>query len=431
MEGFIPDFDATIVTRLLDSGGTITGKLNMAGFSFGGAGMSGVSDYGRPMNPHNPAHATGESSSGSAAAVAGRYVHISFGGDQGGSIRIPASWCGVIGLKATYGLIPHTGVFGLDPTIDYVGPLALTTEDIGTALECVAGPDGYDPRQANVPAQLPKFTEAMLRGVEGLRVGVLSEGVDFNGNEAAVRQSVLDAVAILERAGAHVEEVSVPLHTQGLLALLPLIAGGLKRFFDTNLGGAFAVTYYPATLMTTFARFKQNHGHEFGPNIKVGLMVGAYLEQFYQGRLYAKAHNVRPTFVKQYNDAFGRVDVIAMPTVPITAPVYLEPVDYVDALDRTLYGGHLGLDISLISRNTAPFNLTGHPAISIPCGKSGDLPIGIQLVAPHFREDLLLRACYVIEHSLNWQSLVRAKVTPGEPSAAQRTEPVHQKSGAS
>src|SRR5499427_5045935 len=166
MDGYVPDFDATIVTRLLDAGATIVGKLKMEEFSWGGPGLSGVGDYGRPLNPHNREHVTGGSSSGSGAAVAGGAVDIALGGDQGGSIRLPAAWCGIVGLMPTHGLVPHSGVFGLEPTIDYVGPMARTVDEVAIALQCVAGRDGYDPRQAHVPARLPAYTEALSRGVK-------------------------------------------------------------------------------------------------------------------------------------------------------------------------------------------------------------------------------------------------------------------------
>jgi amidase len=405
MDGYIPDFDATIVTRLLDAGGIIVGKMNMEDFSFGGPGVGGVGDFGRPLNPHNPAHITGGSSSGSGAAVAAGYVDIAFGGDQGGSIRIPAAWSGAIGLMATHGLIPHTGVFSLDPSVDYVGPLTHTVEDMAVVLECVAGPDGYDPRQVNLPAQLPKYTEVLTRGVQGLKIGILTEGFGGKGSEPDVEQAVLEAIATLERAGVRVEKVSVPLHTQALLAIFPLYVEGLKRLFDTNLGGAFAKTYYPTSLITTFGRFKQSHGHELALNIKLYWLLGVYLDRLYHGRLYAKAHNVRPTFVKQYNEAFARVDILAMPTTPIKAPVYHEPQDYTEAIERTLFGGRLALDLGIVARNTCPFNFTGFPALSIPCGKSQGLPIGLMLVAPFFREDQLFRAAYAYQHAVDWASL--------------------------
>ncbi len=404
MDGYIPDFDATIVTRLLEAGATITGKMNMEDFSAGGPGLSGVGDFGRPLNPHNPAHVTGGSSSGSGAAVAADYVDIAFGGDQGGSIRIPAAWSGTVGLMPTHGLVPHTGVFGLEPTIDYVGPLTRTVEDMATVLECVAGSDGYDPRQISLPVQLPKYTEALTLGVKGLRIGILSEGFDFAGSELDVKEAVLEAVATLERSGARLEKVSVPLHDKALLALLPLYFEGGKRLFDTNLGGAFAKTYYPTSFITTFGRFKQSHGHELPLNVKMNLIAGAYLERLYDGRLYAKAHNVRPTFVKQYNEALARVDILAMPTAAIKAPAYQKPKNPEEAIERTIFGGQLGMDLGFVAHNTCPFNLTGHPAISIPCGKSKGLPIGLMLVAPHFREDQLLRAAYAYQQSVDWAS---------------------------
>src|SRR5437667_10649636 len=183
MDGYVPDFDATIVTRILDAGGTIVGKLKMEEFSWGGPGLSGVGGYGRPLHPRTRDQVTGGSSSGSAAAVAGGEVDVAFGGDQGGSIRIPAAWCGIVGLLPTHGLVPHSGVFGLEPTIDYVGPMARTVEDVATALACVAGSDGDDPRQAHVPASVPAYTDALSRGAGGPRIGILAGGVGGGGGE--------------------------------------------------------------------------------------------------------------------------------------------------------------------------------------------------------------------------------------------------------
>jgi len=283
-------------------------------------------------------------------------------------------------------------------------------EDLAAALECVAGTDGFDPRQINIPPP-PKYTQLLTAGVNGLRIGLLDEAIDFEGNEPDVKDAVENAVAVLEEAGARVERVSVPLHSKGLLAIFPVYLVGMKRLFDTNLGGAFARTYYPESLITAFGRFKQSHGHEFAPNVKLMLLVGAYLEEGYQGRLYAKAQNARPAFIRQYDEVLRKVDILAMPTVPIKAPLYQEPRDYVDALERTLFGGGLGLDLGVIARNTAPFDYTGHPALSIPCGKSKGLPIGLQLVASHFREDILLCAAYAYEHAVDWISLFPAGVS--------------------
>ena len=413
MDGYIPDFDASIVTRILDAGGTIVGKMNMEDFSWGGPGLRGVGDYGRALNPHNHAHVTGGSSSGSAGAVAAGYVDIAFGGDQGGSVRLPAAWCGIVGLMATHGLIPHTGVFGLEPTIDFVGPMARTVEDIATVLECVAGPDGYDPLQANLPAPLPKYTDVLSRGVKGLKIGVLAEGFGVKGGDQDVDDVVVEAISVLERNGAQAEKVSVPLHTKATPPLLALFAEGGKRMYDTNLGGTFAKTYYPSSLISIFGRLRQTHGQAFPPNLKVGLMLGHYLQEYYGGRLYAKAQNVRPTFVKQYGDVFAHVDVLAMPTIPIKALFWPEPKDHEEALEHTLFGGELGMDWGVVAPNICPFNYTGHPAISIPCGKSDGLPIGLQLVAPHFREDVLLQAAYAYEQSVDWAALIRVPAIGG------------------
>ena len=262
MDGYIPEFDATIVTRLLAAGATIVGKMNMEDFSFGGPGFNGVGDFGRPLNPHDPEFVTGGSSSGSGAAVAGGHVDIAFGGDQGGSVRIPAAWCGCLGLMATHGLIPHTGVFGLEPTIDFVGPMTRTVEDLAEVLACVAGRDGYDPRQADVPPALPDYVGALGRGVTGLRIGVLTEGFGVEGGELEVDETVREALAVLEKAGASLHPVSVPAHIDASLAVLPLYFEGAKLGYDTNLGGAFAKSFYPASLMATFGRAKRSHSHE-------------------------------------------------------------------------------------------------------------------------------------------------------------------------
>ena len=406
MDGYVPDFDATVVTRLLDAGATIVGKLKLEEFSWGGPGLSGVGDYGRPLNPHDPSHVPGGSSSGSGAAVAGGVVDIALGGDQGGSIRLPAAWCGVVGLMPTHGLVPHSGVFGLEPTIDYVGPMARTVEDVAVTLQCLAGRDGLDPRQADVPAQLPRYADALGRGVKGVRIGLLDEGFGVAGGDPSVDEAVMEAVRVLERAGAVVTRVSVPLHTKALAALLPIYLEGGKRMYDTHLGGSFAKTHYPTSLISIFGRLKQSHAREFSPNLKLNLLQGYYLQRNYGGRLYAKAQNARPTFVAQYDRVFGGVDVLAMPTIPLTAPRWQAPRDHEDALELTMLGGERGLDLGPVIANTCPFNYTGHPAISVPCAKLGGLPVGLMLVAPHFREDTLLQAAATYQRSVDWATLI-------------------------
>src|SRR5207253_2764868 len=200
LEGFIPDFDATVVTRVLQAGGTIVGKNVMNGLSGGFGTGGGIGDYGRPLNPHKRERVTSGSSSGSGAAVAAQQVDISFGGDQGGSIRIPAAFCGTLGLKPTFGLVSHFGIgFGSDQSIDYTGPMTRTVEDAAAALQATAGYDAYDPRQTrDVPISLDVL-KGLADGVSGLRIGVLEEG--FDGAEVEVRDMVMAAVDVLAKAG--------------------------------------------------------------------------------------------------------------------------------------------------------------------------------------------------------------------------------------
>src|SRR2546427_12436265 len=220
----------------------------------------------------------------------------------------------------THGLVPHSGVFGLEPTIDYVGPIARTVEDVATALACVAGRDGYDPRQAHVPASVPAYTEALSGGVGGLKIGILAEGFGVEGGDPSVDACVREAIHVLERKGARAESVSVPLHARASLALLPIYLEGGKRMYDTNFGGTFARTYYPSSFISIFGRLKQSHGREFSPNLKLNLMQGHYLQQHYGGRLYPKAQKVPPPLLPQDDRGLARLALLAMPTPPLRAP---------------------------------------------------------------------------------------------------------------
>jgi amidase len=404
MDGYIPDFDATVVTRLLDAGATITGKMNMEDFSFGGPGVAGVGDFGRPLNPHDHGRVTGGSSSGSGAAVAAGLVDIALGGDQGGSIRIPAAWSGCVGLKATHGLIPHSGVFGLEASVDYVGPMTRNVEDLAVVLQCLAGRDGYDPRQAAVPATLPDYVAALGDRIAGLKIGVLAEGFDLPSLEPDVDRTVRAALGVLERLGAELARVSVPLHATAAQALGPLFLEGARAGHDSNFAGAFGGDFAPASFMSFFGRAKRSHSHELPLNFKVALLAGTYAHERLNGRLLAKAQALRPTITAQYREAFRSVDVLAMPTCPTKADRYETPADHAEAIDLTLFGGGRGKDISILGANTMPFNYTGFPALSLPCGKSDGLPVALQLVAPHFREDALIRVAHAYQRAVEWQS---------------------------
>jgi amidase len=400
MDGYIPDFDATIVTRLLDAGAVIIGKANMDGFSIGGPGVSGVGDFGRPLNPHDPERVTGGSSSGAGAIVAMREADIVFGGDQGGSIRIPAAWSGAIGLKATHGLIPHSGVFGMEPSIDYVGPLTRTVETLAAVLTVVAGHDGYDPRQGSVPAVLPDYIGALGQDLAGLTIGVLAEGFGLPGAEPDVEEKVRAAIRVLGGLGASMRTVSVPYHRVGLQALLPIYFEGVRRAFDNNFAESFGGPFMPKSFMTHFGRAKRNHAAELPLNIRLFAIAGTLAHRQMDGRLLARAYAMRPAITQQYDHAFGQVDILAMPTMLTKAPRYAEPSDFADAIRK----GFFGNDGALLTANTASFNLTGFPALSIPCGLSDGLPVGLQLVAPKFREELLIQAAHAYQRAVDWDS---------------------------
>ncbi len=401
LDGFAPDFDATVVTRVLQAGGTVIGKNVMNGLSGGFGTGGGFGDYGRPLNPHNHAHVTGGSSSGSGAAVAAGQVDISFGGDQGGSIRIPAAFCGTLGLKPTFGLVSHFGIgFGSDQSIDYTGPMARTVEDAAAALQATAGYDPYDPRQTRFVPEHMDVLSGLDDGIAGLRIGILEEG--FDDADMDVKDLVLAAVDVLAQAGARVSRVSVPEHHRAREAQNALNGEGALAVFKSGFYGAFNRTYYPASLLAAINQLWFSHADVLSPRTKLSLIGASMSRQNYNGRVYAKAQNVRPTFIKAYDAALTDVDVLVMPTCLTTAPKNHRPETYMEALEDSL-----SMRGARASKNTQPFNYTGHPALAMPVGKSSaGLPASMQLVGRFFDDPLLLRVAYAYEHSTDWEALI-------------------------
>jgi amidase len=401
LDGFVPDFDATVVTRVLQAGGTIVGKNVMNGLS-GGFGTGGaIGDYGRPLNPHNREHVTGGSSSGSGAAVAAGQVDISFGGDQGGSIRIPAAFCGIVGHKPTFGLVSHFGIgFGSDQSIDYTGPMTRTVEDAAAALEATAGYDPYDPRSTrDVPPRVDVLSR-LADGVAGLRIGVLQEGFDDAQND--VRDLVLAAVDVLAKAGAGVAKVSVPAHHAIRAAQAALTGEGALALFKTGFFGAFTRTYYPASVIAAINKLWASQADVLAPRTKLSLIASELSRRNYHGGVYAKAQNVRPTYIKAYDAALADVDVLAMPTCIMTAPKNHTPGSYLEAVEDNLASASRAG-----ARNTQPFNYTGHPALALPVGKSpAGLPVSMQLVGRFFDDPLLMRVAYAYQHATDWDKIV-------------------------
>jgi amidase len=402
MQSYTPDFDATIVTRALAAGATIVGKNNMNGpTNAWGWGVRG--DFQRPLNPHDPNHLTGGSSSGSAVAVATRQVDISFGGDQGGSIRLPAAYCGVYGLKPTFGLVPHFGVgFGMDPSLDYTGPMTRYARDLALALDAVAGYDGLDPRQdRTVPAGSDAIA-CLGRGVSGISIGLLEEA--FVDVESNVRDAVLAAVDVLVAAGAEVMRVSVPALRPAALAFAGLEPAGSRAIFDVGFAGAFAKTYYPTSLIAAAYALYHEHTEQLIPRLKLELLLSEFVRKRFHGMTYAKAQNVRGSIRKMFDDVFAQVQVLIMPTTLEVAPRYVE---HGPDLDDAAFG------LPARNRNTEAFNLTGHPALSVPCGKSNGLPVGMQLVGPYYADSLLVQVADAFEHSIEWDALIRVPPAAG------------------
>lgn len=397
LEGFIPDVDATIVSRVLAAGGTVVGKNAMNGPTNGwGTGVPG--DYARPLNPHDPEHVTGGSSSGSGAALAAREVDISFGGDQGGSIRIPAAWCGVYGIKPTFGLVSHFGLgFGSDQAVDHTGPMARTAEDMALAMSVVAGYDSLDPRQPREVPETVDHLENLTNGVKGLKLGILEEG--FIDADPDVHDAVMAAVDVLVKGGAEATKVSIPAHFDAGKAHAALGPEGAKAVWDIGFFGTFAKTYYPTSIITATYDLYKKQTDKLMPRTKLNLLLAELSRRSFNGAVYAKAANVRPYFIKQFDDVLSELDALVMPTAINVAPKY-EPVT--NFLEAALPVG----GTPAAARNTRAYDYTGHPALSVPVGKSGRLPIGMQLVGRYHDDALLLQIAYAFEKSIDFDAIL-------------------------
>ena len=389
MAGYVPTADATLVTRILDAGGHIVAKLNLDNFAFAGAGDT--SSFGPTRNPHNPDFLAGGSSGGSGAALYYDDFDLTVGGDQGGSIRIPSSWCGVVGLKPTHSLVPYTGCIGIDPTFDHAGPMGRTVADVALLLEVIAGQDPGDPRQHG-GVKLQPYTQALGKELKGARIAVVHEGFGGPLAEPDVDATVQRALAVMRKRGAHVEEVSIPMHRAGDRVAWGLMAEGAAALFAAHGVGYHFKGVYDAGFGDAFGHYLKERGDDLPPTVKLVSLVGGYLNSEYHGRLYAKAQHLRGILRAAYDAVLANFDALVMPTTPMKAHRYrpnLRPGELI-----THGWNMLG--------NTAPFNMTGHPSMSIPCGKSDGLPVGLMLTGKYFDEMALIRIADAFEHCGNW-----------------------------
>jgi amidase len=381
MEGYVPREDATVVTRLLDAGAHIVGKTAVPAFCFDGGGLTGYPDP-QPTNPHDPAYLCGASSNGSAAVVVTGQADMALGGDQGGSIRLPSSWSGCCGHKPTHGLVPYTGIFPIELTLDHIGPMARTVADCALMLDAIAGEDGMDPRQIGVRTQ--PYADALALGADGLRVGILREGFEIPSvSEPDVDAAVREAAAALGRAGAEVDEVSVPMHRDGLAIWNAIAIEGATDLmvrgdaFGTNHKG-----HYTTDLVDFYGRARRARAADYSVTVKLTVLLGHYLSEDYNHHYYAKAQNLGRRLRARYDEALERCDVLVLPTTAMRARRL--PVDgtIADVLAAALGNLH----------NTSPFDVTGHPALSVPCGNGDERPIGMMLVGRHLDDATVLRA---------------------------------------
>ncbi len=383
LKGYTPIFSATAVERLEAAGMILLGKTNLDEFAMGSSTEN--SGYFSTRNPWDLARVPGGSSGGSAAAVAARLAAGAFGTDTGGSIRQPGAFCGIAALKPSYGRVSRYGLVAFGSSLDCPGPMARTVEDVARLLQVVAGHDPLD--STSMAVDVPDYLAALTGGIKGLKVGIPQEYF-VKGIEPAVEQAVRAAIAQLEALGAEIIEISLP-HTDYSLPTYYIIApaeasSNLARYDGIRFGqrvdkGEMWPTY------------RATRGEGFGDEVKRRIMIGTYaLSAGYYDAYYGKAQAVRTLIKQDFDRAFEQVDIIATPTTPTTAFKFGENTE--DPLQMYLQDAF-----------TLPASLAGVPGLNVPCGfDDNNLPIGLQLIAPAFHEDSLLRAGHAYEQATEW-----------------------------
>ena len=393
LEGYVPDIDATVVTRILDAGGTIVGKAHCEYFCL--AGGSHTSALGPVHNPYKRGYSAGGSSSGCGALVAAGEVEMAIGGDQGGSVRMPAAYSGCYGMKPTHGLVPYTGVMPIEATIDHAGPMTGSVADNALLLEVIAGADGLDPRQYNPQVEKYSFASGLGRGVSGMRIGLVKESFGWPSSEPDVDAKVREAAERLRGVGAIVEEVSIPMHLDGGAIWTPIALEGLTAQMMHGNGMGFNWKgLYTTSLLDAHANWR-SRADELSRTLKISMLAGEYFIKHHRGHFYAKAQNLGRLLRKTYDDVLARYDLLMMPTLPMKATP-LPPNNASLAL-----WCQRGFEML---PNTCPFDVTGHPAMSIPCGMSDGLPIGMMLVGKHYGETIIYRAAHAFEQLGDWRN---------------------------
>ena len=383
LENFIPPFDASVSTLLKGENSVLLGKGNLDEFAMGSSTEN--SALKSTKNPWDTSRVPGGSSGGPAAAVAASECVFSLGSDTGGSIRQPASLCGVVGMKPTYGLVSRFGLVAFASSLDQIGPLTKSVEDSALILQSIAGHDPRDSTSLNV--EIPDYKANLSTGLKGFRIGVPKEYF-VEGINSGVEKSVLDAIDVLKDLGAEVKEVSLP-HTKYALAVYYIIApseasANLSRYDGVKYG------FSEKDADTMWAGLENTRSNGFGPEVKRRIMLGAYaLSAGYYDAFYLKAQKVRTLIRQEFETVFKEVDVLAMPTSPTTAFSIGDKID--DPLQMYLN------DIF-----TIPANIAGIPGISVPAGLVEGLPVGLQFMSGALQEANLFKAAYAYEQATEW-----------------------------
>lgn len=375
-ENYRSPYDAGVIKQLRAAGAILFGRTNMDEFAMGSATEN--SALQTTNNPAAPGHIPGGSSGGSAAAVAARFVPAALGSDTGGSIRQPASHCGVVGLKPSYGRVSRYGLVAFASSLDQIGPMTRTVEDAALLLQTIAGHDPLD--STSLPVAVDDYLSGLKQGVKGLRIGIPKEYF-AEGLDPAVKAATMAAVARLEAQGATAVEISLP-HTEYAVATYYIIApaeasSNLSRFDGVRYGHRAA---QPADILSLY---QQSREEGFGAEVKRRILLGTYvLSSGYYDAYYNKAQKVRTLIRRDFEQAFQQVDAIVSPVAPSPA--------------RKIGECSNPLEDYLADVCTIPVNLAGLPAISVPLPVSG-LPIGLQIITPHLQEAQLLRIAHAVE----------------------------------
>ena len=383
LDNFIPPYDATAVAKVRSAGAVITGKTNLDEFAMGSSAEN--SAFFSTRNPWHLERVPGGSSGGSAASVAADQCIAALGTDTGGSIRQPAAFCGVVGVKPTFGRVSRYGVIAFASSMDQVGPMAKDVRDCALLLEAISGHDPADSTSVNCP--VPSYSKSLTGDIAGLRLGIPKEYFTA-GLQPAVDQAVMSAIRQLENRGAIVEEISLP-HTEYAMAVYYIIApaeasSNLARYDGMRYGERAVGSDLIETYMLTRAQ-------RLGPEVKRRIMLGTYaLSAGYYDAYYLKAQKVRTLIHRDFDAAFEHCDAIITPTSPTTAFKISEKI-------------HNPLQMYLSDICTIPINLAGVPAISLPCGLDQEgLPIGMQVIGKHFDEATILRVAHAYEQQTEW-----------------------------